>query len=133
MLEDGFLVTSMRLREEGAVTPLGTRMKVPDSKNAALKAANFSVEGLASRLRSRSRRRGSCFESASRMDSTSTPLLAKSWSRSTWTVVEFPWRTMLVSLPVRNPWKCCLRSIRSSSGCTENCSGSKAETPSYFL
>lgn len=69
-------VTSIRLRDEGAETPLGTRMKTPELKKAALKAAYFSSEGLASLLESSSRRRDSCFENASRMLNTSTPLFA---------------------------------------------------------
>ena len=76
MLEDGFRVTSMRLRERGRSDPLGTLMKIPELKKAALNAAYFSSEGLASRLVRRSRRRDSCFASASWMVSTSTPLFA---------------------------------------------------------
>ena len=51
-------------------------MKTPELKKAALKAAYFSPDGSASLLVRRSRRRDSCFESASRMLRTSTPLFA---------------------------------------------------------
>ena len=43
----------------------------------------------------------SFLEMASWMPMTSSPLFARDSSRSTWIVVEFPWRMMLVSLPVR--------------------------------